>query len=434
MLTLLNLRGQLAWLPIGLCVWCLATLAPSAFGQAKATATAGKDRPIPVVPFDGHQCSGWAVLVRSDGRWLVSGGRDAGGQPAQLARLWDLSTGKQVLSFERTTDWILSAVVSHDGKWFVTGDGNTAQLFDLSTGKKVRTFEGHTDRIRPVVLSPDGTWLFTAGWDGTVRQWEVATGQQVRVFAGHTSIVHAVALSSDNKTMASAGGDSTRLWDVATGKQLRTLEGMGSGGLSVLLTPDGKWLAIGGCGTCRTLRLWDLTANKEPRAFAVPAPIWSLACNTGSKWLATGGGEPQLWELASGEALPAFRDPAPFGTVHSVALSRDNTCLISASESGQVRVWDVATGKVLCRMSCFRDGTWVAVDAENRYDSPDGKDVEGVTWKVGERQLPLSHFRECYYDPGLLAKHLGWNKEPLRKLTKGKLGYNPTRRDCNADS
>jgi WD40 repeat protein len=328
--------------------------------------------------------------------------------------LWDLSTGKQVLTFERDTDWLLSADVSRDGKWFVTGDGNTAQLFDLTTGKKVRTFEGHTDKIRPVVLSPDGNWLVTAGWDGTIRLWDLASGQQVRVFKGHTDIVHALALSGDNKTLASVGGSSTRLWNLATGQQLRAMEGNGSGGLSVLLSPNGKWLAAGGCGTFRTLRVWDLTAEKEPRVLPVRTAIWSLACSRDSKWLATGGGDPQFWELASGEGPPPFRDPAPLGTVHSVAMSRNDTRLITTSEGGEVRLWEVKTGKVLCRMFPFRNGTWVAVDAENRYDSPAGKDVEGVTWKVGERSLPLSHFRASRYDPGLLAKHLGWNKEPLR--------------------
>jgi WD40 repeat protein len=405
MTTLLNPRGPL--------VLVLCWLASSALGQEK-------DRPALVVPIDGERCAGmWSVLVRGDGKWLVISSREPGGQVARLARLWDLSAGKQVLSFERDTDWLQSAVVSHDGKWFVTVDGNMAHLFDLCTGKKVRTFKGHTNTVRPVVLSQDGKRLVTAGGDGTVRLWDVATGEQLRVFKGHNNIVNAVALSADNKTLASAGGTATRLWDIASGKQLRGIDGNGSGGLSVMLTPDGKWLVTGGCGTFRNLRMWELATDKQ-RVIEGAGPVWSLALSTDSKWLATGGGDPQLWELESGEAPPAFRDRVPNGTIHSVALSRKDTRMISTSEGGEVRVWDVARGKLLCRLSPFRDGTWVAFDSENRYDSPGGKDVEGVSWKVGERRLPLSYLRERNYDPGLLGKHLGWSKEPLRELTDGK--------------
>ncbi len=411
-----NLRGQFVLLASAVFVWLSAAQAPRAWGQAKEQATVGKDRPILVVPLLGPRSKGvWSVLARSDGQWLVTGSRDPGGQPERLARLWDLSTGKQVLSFERETDWIASAVVSRDGKWFVTGDGNTAQLFDLTTGKKVRTFEGHTEKIRPVVLSQDGKWLVTAGWDKTIRLWDFATGQQVRVFKGHPSIVNALSLSRDSKTLASVGGDSIRLWDVATGKQLRAIDENAYSGMSVLLTPDGKWLATGGGSSgYRTLRAWDLATTREPHVFPDRAPVIALACSSDSKWLATGGGDPRLRELASGEGPPAFRGPALDATVHSVALCRNDTRLLSTSEGGEVRVWDVTKGKLLCRMFPFRDGTWVALDSENRYDSPGGKDVEGVAWQVGERKLPLAHFRKGQYDPGLLAKHLGWNKEPLR--------------------
>ena len=56
------------------------------------------------------------------------------------------------------------------------------------------------------------------------------------------------------------------------------------------------------------------------------------------------------------------------------------------------------------------------IDPDGRYDAANDGDVEGLHWVVGERPLPLKQFKDQYYDPGLLAKLMGHNKEPLRAV------------------
>jgi hypothetical protein len=42
--------------------------------------------------------------------------------------------------------------------------------------------------------------------------------------------------------------------------------------------------------------------------------------------------------------------------------------------------------------------------------------VEGLHWVVGNEPIALDQLKDRYYEPGLLAKVLGFNKEPLRKV------------------
>jgi hypothetical protein len=78
--------------------------------------------------------------------------------------------------------------------------------------------------------------------------------------------------------------------------------------------------------------------------------------------------------------------------------------------------WEQNNGKELCQLFGFQDCKWVMMDPEGRFDAANNGDVEHLHWVVGMETLPLKQFRDCYHDPGLLAKHLGLHKERPREI------------------
>jgi len=85
--------------------------------------------------------------------------------------------------------------------------------------------------------------------------------------------------------------------------------------------------------------------------------------------------------------------------------------------TGNVKVapglWDVATGKELCALYSFRDGTWAVVDPEGRYDASNDGRIEHLHFVVGDDVKPLHAYRDHFYHPGLLARILGFRKAAL---------------------
>ena len=67
---------------------------------------------------------------------------------------------------------------------------------------------------------------------------------------------------------------TVRLWNLETGKEIGRLS-LSVPVLSVALTKDGRHVLLG--SNDGKLRYWDLRAEKESRAFAGPAEIWSMA-------------------------------------------------------------------------------------------------------------------------------------------------------------
>lgn len=56
-----------------------------------------------------------------------------------------------------------------------------ARIFDVSTGKELQVLRGHKDRIASVDFSDDGKILVTGSWDGTARVWSVQNGRLIHV-------------------------------------------------------------------------------------------------------------------------------------------------------------------------------------------------------------------------------------------------------------
>ena len=119
------------------------------------------------------------------------------------------------------------------------------------------------ERIYDIAYSPDGKWLATASGDpgvyGVAKLWLAEPGgggKPVRDLAETQDVVFAVAFSPDSKKIATAGADRTiRVFEVETGKLLTQIEDHADWIFAIAFSPDGKRLASASRDkTCQGLR------------------------------------------------------------------------------------------------------------------------------------------------------------------------------------
>ena len=80
------------------------------------------------------------------------------------------------------------------------------------------------------------------------------------------------------------------------------------------------------------------------------------------------------------------------------------------------RLWDASTGRELCQLVSFNDGTWAVVDPSGRYDASNGGRVDGLHWVVGNRADRARAAQGPLLRPRPARQALELSREPLRSV------------------
>jgi WD40 repeat protein len=361
--------------------------------------------------FGGNSGIVLAATFSPDGRQVLTGSTD------RAARLWEVDTGRATVVFTGHSKDVSSVAFSPDGRWVLTGSRDmTARLWETGTGREIQRFEGHSKDVNSVSFSPDGRRVLTGSRDKTARLWEVATGREIRRFEGHSEDVNSVSFSPDGRRVLTGSSDRTaRLWDVATGRETWRFKGHYGSVTSVAFSSDGRQVLTS--SEDKTVRLWDIITGREIQRFSGHSNfVGSAAFSSGGREVLTGSWDntARLWSVATGHEIQRFKEHSDF--VVSVKFSPDGRKVLTGSRDGTVRIWQSDTGEELARLISFDDGSWAVVDKDGRFDAPGGGQSQHLYWIVGDETIDLEQLKERYYEPGLLAKKLGLNPEPLRDV------------------
>ncbi|KAA6230459.1 protein kinase (plasmid) [Chlorobium phaeovibrioides] len=292
--------------------------------------------------FKGHSGYVNSVSLSADGRYAISAA-------GRMLKLWEVSSGQCLRTFEGHSgsvdsvslniDSVDSVSLNIDGQYALSGcNDGTIRLWEMSTGKCLRTFEGHRYGVASVSLTADGRYALSGGGDKTLKLWEVSTGKCLRTFEGHSDRVSSGSLSADGKYVLSGSFDATlKLWDVSTGKCLRTFEGHRGNVNSVSLSADGKYAISGSADG--TLKLWDISTGLCLRTFEGSQKVYSVCLIAEGRYAISGSWRNtlKLWEVSTGQCLRTFEGHS--GYVNSVSLSADGKYALSGgggSNSGAV--------------------------------------------------------------------------------------------------
>jgi len=347
---------------------------------------------------------GYALAFSPDGKWLATGGQDSS------VRLWEVATGQQRAVFKGHTSWIWAVAFSPDGRFLASGSrDNTAKLWDVAKELRGDVLQGQS----PVAFSPDGKGLATGGPDGAIKLWDVATGNQRALLEGHAGPVDSVAFSPDGRTLVAAAGSrkqpgEVKLWDVATRQARLTLEAPTGEACSVAFSGDGKTLAA---GAGRDVKLWD-TATGELRATLSGhiTELSSVAFSPSGTALAAGtrelpylksrdwcneSGEVKLWDLTTQKVLRTLKGGL---AVRCVAFAPDGKALAAGFwdafeglSGGVARVWDVTTGEELAALKGHKDGvSSLAFCPDERTLATASEDGTVRLWDTGTWQERLT--------------------------------------------
>ncbi|MCE9567690.1 MAG: hypothetical protein K8U57_37290 [Planctomycetes bacterium] len=284
-----------------------------------------------------------AAAFSKDGQRLAVGGSDGS------VKLYTVADGKMIgsfaaggpvseLTFHPLVPQLVGTLKNAANVWTIAFQAG--QPLPPEFGRQIQTFS-HPKGVSSPAFNTDGQF-FTAGEDNQVRRFRIASDVAVKNLQ-HPNLVDCVAFDDTGNLLATGCHDGNlRIWDLPKNTPLKTIvahvittpQQIQNPIYAVQWSPDHKQVFTSSYD--KSIKLWDVAAGTMVREFkAAPDPKPE---------------EPKKDDKKDPPKVEAKKDGGPVGhrdQVFTIALTKDGKFLASGSSDKTVKLWDVATGKVV---------------------------------------------------------------------------------------
>jgi tetratricopeptide (TPR) repeat protein/WD40 repeat protein len=286
---------------------------------------------------------------------------------------------------------ISSVSFSHDTRYIATGsrDG-VVRIWEATAGKQIRMLSLGESSINALAFSPET--LACGSDDGMIYICEIKTGKVV--YTLQTAAVSALEYGKNGKEIIALlkNGD-VQYWDSGKGTLLRSVSSE---------LRDFSAAALAGSGS-QILSAAGSSAQLTPHRTqfsTTPGEILSLALSgDGTRAAAADAqGNISIYDTATGALLKTLTSA---DKNYALALSADNRILLSGSDSGTTRLWDIEAGiEVVQYIS--KENEWACKAAQSGFYNASSHGDELLTVYAGDDSYNLSKFSEKLFRPDVV--------------------------------
>lgn len=252
-----------------------------------------------------------------------------------------------------------TACFGPDGSLIAAVDKNRIRVWRVPEGLESFSLQPDGDSLFDVCFSPNGKWIAAAG-QGGVFVWDTMTQQKIAAPSSESmQFATRVAFTPDSSHLLAGRNSGLSVWRTDTWELHCEVPCERSWFSGVGLGPDGQWFAA--AGQQPHVMIHDLNGEPMQRltgsADLEPpdrrrAAFHTVAVSPGGEFLAASG--PQsfvIWDSASGEVRFAFPHLSP----HAAAFSPRGSLLAMANREHNVILRDASSGREVMRLHGHSD-------------------------------------------------------------------------------
>ncbi|MDX1947487.1 MAG: c-type cytochrome domain-containing protein [Pirellulaceae bacterium] len=287
-----------------------------------------------------------------------------------------------------------------EGPSVIAGKGAESLLLKLAAKQKEPYMPPPDNDVKAKALTPQELGLIKLWIDqGATGEVKGAANISWQPLPPGINPIYAVAITPDGQYAAAARANQIFLYHVPSKRELGRLTdpsliergiykqpGVADLDLvqSLKFSPDGQWLASGGF---RTVKIWQKPAGgKKLDLAALEGPARSLAISADGKLAAIGEetGKVKVYTVADGKVSKTLTGHS--GPVTGVAFTADGAKLVTGSQDKTVRVFNLADQAQVASIETPSPVNAVAIVAEGKQIATGGADNIIRTWELPAAQ------------------------------------------------
>lgn len=226
-------------------------------------------------------------------------------------------------------------------------DDSDLIVWNLEQGIEHRRFQGMGEKVLGLDVSPGGRYVAVASWQREARVYDLESkdAKPLLILDRHRGNVNAVAFSTGGDKIFTASYDGgIRQFDLADGTFERELINLGWSVNVLKPLPDGEHLLFG--VTDGKAGVLNIAKGEEVKILPPHSrPVLSLALSRDGKKAASGGGDGliRVYDASSWELLEEFQNP--YGPVWGMAFTVGGSSLFYSGLDDEIHRWQVAPRK-----------------------------------------------------------------------------------------
>ena len=365
--------------------------------------------------------------------WSLDSSRVTTAGSGQLVQIWELATGRALEKRDIPPGAVTGMSTSSNGQWIAVCVGNppapcTILIANANTGETKRVLQ-QPGEVLSVAFSPDGRRLAVGSRSQRSQILDLETGQPVSRVEKYVCSPFAVSYASDGRLATGCADGSVLIWDPSRPYDVTQLNNHAWCG-PLIFAPDGQRFACGLEG--EEVAVCDLVTGEDKVRFEgrnadLRHPAWSAD----GHWLAWADTATAAFKLVNANTGLVHWTANHDAQVSVLEFSPDGRMLVTASTaSGNVSIWDVASGRSLQILPADRTGiASVAWRPDGKQLVTVGSEANMKVWRVGDWTLSSSISTGSY----------GWTESVVwrpdgRQIIAGSSDQRITAWDAKSDS
>lgn len=278
----------------------------------------------------------------------------------------------KIIASKLDKNLILSYSNSGDGGYYEEKKELSVDL--ISNEKKVKSFEidynplSNGETPIHIKFSHNGKYILYYS-NNKVQLFDVKTRKTIRSFSSSLKSIYDVSFlifnPKDNLILLGSENGIVSIWDIKSGKKINIVNSFNSenpnGGSFVSFTSNAKYIIVEGDN--ENIKLLDSETGKTIKTF-------------------------------NGNHLTS---------IYSVTIDQKNELILSASDDGLIKLWNIETGKELLTIALFKDGEWVSITPSGYFSSSKNgaKHINILTSPLTVINIDKHHHK--FYRPDLIS-------------------------------